>query len=116
MVAVVYAIARQADAPFHAHQNKWPVNAFKYAAWLISIGAVGFGLLAQPSITQVLTWFHSLLFKWTWELFLSDPFIFIFWIFIIVTVFVWGRGLFCGWLCPFGSLSELHLQGQRRSA
>ena len=46
----------------------------------------------QPSITQVLTWFHSLLFQWEWELFLTDPFIFLFWIFIIVTVFVWGRG------------------------
>ncbi len=106
MVAVVYAL-RDKLTRRSTHHNKWPVNGFKYTAWLISIGAVGFGLLAQPSITQVLTWFHSLLFHWTWELFLSDPFIFIFWIFIIVTVFVWGRGLFCGWLCPFGSMSEL---------
>lgn len=89
------------------HKNKWPVNAFKYTGWVVSIGFVGFTAMAQPSITQVLTWFHSLLFQWKWELFLSDPLIFVFWIFIIVTVFVWGRGFFCGWLCPFGSLSEL---------
>ena len=105
-VAVVYS-QRERLTRRSTRKNKWPVNAFKYAAWLLSIGFVGFGVLAQPSITQVLTWFHSLLFKWTWELFLSDPFIFLFWIFIIVTTFVWGRGLFCGWLCPFGSLSEL---------
>jgi NosR/NirI family nitrous oxide reductase transcriptional regulator len=81
----------------------------RHALWLVSVAFLGFYLKAQPSITQVLTWFHSLLHQWRWELFLSDPFIFLFWWFIIVSVLVWGRGVFCGWLCPFGSLQQLAL-------
>jgi NosR/NirI family transcriptional regulator, nitrous oxide reductase regulator len=105
-VAVVYAL-RDALTRRATRKNKWPVLGFKLAFWGLSVGFVGFGLMAQPSITQVLTWFHALLFRWEWQLFLSDPFVFLFWVFIIATVFVWGRGLFCGWVCPFGSLSEM---------
>jgi NosR/NirI family transcriptional regulator, nitrous oxide reductase regulator len=75
--------------------------------WMFSVGFIGFYLKAQPSITQIMTYFHSLIYHWKWELFLSDPFIFIFWWFIILTAALWGRGLFCGWLCPFGSLQHL---------
>lgn len=96
------------------HKDRRWKDIPKYLLWISSIGFVGFYLLAVPSITQVLTWFHAILFEWRWELFLSDPFVFLFWIFIIISVFFWGRGMFCGWMCPYGSLAELtyHVAGK----
>lgn len=81
----------------------WP----KTTMWVISIGFIGFWQMAQPSVTQLLTLIHAPFDGWRWGLFLSDPLIFLFWIFIAISLLLWGRGLFCGWLCPFGSLSEL---------
>ena len=106
VAAAVYALRDKLIRRSTRKDKRW-VSIPKYLIWTISIGFAGFYLMAQPSITQVLTWFHSLLYHWKWELFLSDPFIFIFWWFIIITVFIWGRGLFCGWLCPYGAMSEI---------
>ena len=106
VAAAVYALRDKLIRRSTRKDKRW-VSIPKYLIWTLSIGFAGFYLMAQPSITQVLTWFHSLLYHWKWELFLSDPFIFIFWWFIIITVFIWGRGLFCGWLCPYGAMSEI---------
>lgn len=35
-----------------------------------------------------------------------DPFSLSIWVAAFLGVLVWGRGLFCGWLCPFGALQE----------
>ncbi|AMN47779.1 FMN-binding protein [Steroidobacter denitrificans] len=102
---VLYALRDRLVRRSTRNNKRW-VSWPKYALWTISIGFFGFYLMAQPSITQVLTWFNAILFEWRWSLFLSDPFIFLFWCFIILTVFFWGRGMFCGWLCPYGALSE----------
>ena len=106
ITAVVHVVRDQLVRRANHKDKRW-VSMPKYLIWIISIVFFGFGLMAQPSVTHVLTWIHSLLFHWKWELFLSDPYIFVFWWFIIITVFIWGRGLFCGWLCPYGSLTEI---------
>jgi len=90
------------------------IERIHVAVLVVSFLVVGVYMGAQPSVTQILTFLGSVAGEWSWGLFLSEPLIFISWIFITVVSLIWGRGVFCGWVCPYGAMTELLFKGSQK--
>ena len=68
---------------------------------------IGYYAQAQLSVVNVFVFVNAMLSGFRWEFFLMEPMIFILWCSVAVSLLFWGRGAYCGWLCPFGALQEL---------
>lgn len=89
-------------------QRKATLDMLKYGVFGISFVYVGLILKAQPTTTNIIIMVSALREKqFPVGLYLMEPFIFLSFIFIFLTLLAWGRGVFCGWLCPYGAMLEL---------
>ena len=95
-----------------ASLTRWARNSFL----LFTLVWIGWYAQAQLSVVNVFVFTNALLQDFRWEYFLLEPLIFILWCSVAASLIFWGRGAFCGWLCPFGALQELLNQIAKKCA
>jgi NosR/NirI family nitrous oxide reductase transcriptional regulator len=97
-----------------AVRNERRFYAFRMIYLAVTLVVLGWMFNAQLSVVNIMALTGSLMTGFSWQAFLLDPLTFILWFAVAAALLFWGRGAYCGWLCPFGALQELTNQVARK--
>jgi len=98
---------------FLTRSERW-TTWFRMSFLTVTLVFLGWYANAQLSVVNLMALANSLATGFSWQAFLLDPLTFILWFSVAAALLFWGRGAYCGWLCPFGALQELTNRIARR--
>lgn len=96
------ALAKPAALAADETRFKW----FRRGYLLFTLFFIGWYAQGQLSIVNITSVLQALKDGRSLGFLLFDPVTVVLWAGVLISLLFWGRGTFCGWLCPFGALQE----------
>lgn len=109
---VILSVALVMQNRLVADQRRF--NIFRNLFLTFTLFFIGWYAQGQLSIVNLTSVLQALMAGRGLGFMLYDPMTVTLLAFTLISLVVWGRGTFCGWLCPFGALQEFAAKlGQR---